>query len=217
MVLDGVPLNITQPDLGEALRAAAALAERNGRIIVDVIADGQALDEKALARAERSKAEVQELRLASADPRELVRTSLLDAEDALEQARTDQCIAAEMIHGGQVDEARESLASMLKTWQAVRDVLARGSAVLRVDLDRVDLAKASAGAVGGRVSDQTHQLFAQLDDLKSALAREDWSAVADTLGADMDDLVESWQAMLRTLADYVGSLPGGMRPGGGAA
>lgn len=202
--------------MGEALRRAAARAEEHGRMIVEAIADGKPLDDSALARPDNVQREILELRLTSVEPKELVRSTLLGAEDALEQAKADQYSAAEMIQAGQLDEARDPLASMLETWQAVREVVTRGSQVLKVDLDRVDLARVSGGRLGGRVSDRSHELFSTLDDLKSALAREDWSAVGDSLAYDFDELVNSWQVMLRSLADHVAGMPVRKATGGEA-
>lgn len=176
-------------------------------MIVEAVADGKPLDDAALADPDSCQRQILELRLTSIEPKELVRSTLLGAEDALEQAKADQHTAAEMIQSGQLDEARDPLASMLETWQAVREVVTRGSQVLRVDLDRVDLAKASGGRLGGRVADRSNELFATLDELKSALAREDWSAVGDSLAYDFDELVNSWQVMLRALADHVAGMP----------
>lgn len=214
--LDGELQNTTQPGLGEALRRAAARAESHGRMIVEAVADGKPLDDSALAKPDSVQRQILELRLTSIEPKELVRSTLLGAEDALEQAKADQCSAAELIQAGQLDEARDPLASMLETWQAVREVVTRGSQVLSVDLDRVDLAKVSGGRLGGRVSDRSHELFATLDDLKSALAREDWSAVGDALAYDFDELVNSWQVMLRSLADHVAGMPVRKATGGEA-
>ena len=212
--LDGELQNNTQPGLGDALRDAASRAEAAGRMIVEVVADGKPLEDAALAHPDRYQHPILELRLTSIEPKELVRSTLLGAEDALEQAKADQYTAAEMIQSGQLDEARDPLASMLETWQAVREVVTRGSQVLRVDLDRVDLAKASGGRLGGRVADRSNELFATLDELKSALAREDWSAVGDSLAYDFDELVNSWQVMLRSLADHVAGMPVRKAPGG---
>lgn len=176
-------------------------------MIVEAMADGRALDDATLANPDKVQRQIQELRLTSIEPKELVRSTLLGAEDALEQAKADQYTAAEMIQSGQLDEAREPLAALLETWQAVREAVSRGSQVLRVDLDRVDLAKASGGRLGGRVADRSNELFSTLDELKSALAREDWSAVGDSLAYDFDELVNSWQVMLRSLADHVAGMP----------
>lgn len=205
--LDGELQNISQPGLGAALRHVALRAESNGRMVIEALADGRALDDASLADPDKVQRQILELRLTSIEPKELVRSTLLGAEDALEQAKSDQYTAAELIQSGQLDQAREPLAALLETWQAVREALSRGSAVLQMDLDRVDLAKASGGRMGGRVTDRSQELFTTLDDLKSALAREDWSAVGDFLAYDFEELVNSWQVMLRSLADHVSGLP----------
>lgn len=214
--LDGELQNISQPGLGAALRHAALRAESAGRLIVEAVADGRAMDDASLANPDAVQRPILELRLTSIEPKELVRSTLLGAEDALEQAKADQYSAAEMIQSGQLDQAREPLAALLETWQAVREAVTRGSAVLAVDLDRIDLARASGGRIGGRVADRSRELFDTLDELKSALAREDWSAVGDSLSHDFEELVNSWQATLRALADHVAGLPVRRAPGGDA-
>ncbi len=207
--LDGQPIVIGRPTLAAALAAGVEAAEARGRIIVEAVADGRALDDSALDQPSDRPGDVREVRLVSAEPRALVRVTFLDAADALDDARSEQSRAAEMVQVGHLSEAMKPLQSALATWQTVRDVVDRGSAVLRIDL------KSPSVAGGVSVEDRTSELLSRLNEIKSAITREDWSALSDILAYDLAEQIDAWKAMLRGLADHVMAMPrfDGGRPG----
>jgi hypothetical protein len=199
--LDGQPIVIGRPTLAAALAAGVEAAEARGRIIVEAVADGRPLDDNALDQPSDSPGDVREVRLVSAEPRALVRVTFLDAADALDDAKNDQARAAEMVQVGHLSEAMKPLQSALATWQTVRDVVDRGSAVLKIDLK-------NPGVAGGvSVEDRTSELLSRLNEIKSAITREDWSALSDILAYDLGEQIDAWKGMLRGLADHVMAMP----------
>jgi hypothetical protein len=200
VLLDGQPLDIKRPSLAEALRAGIAAAGAQGRIIIEVKADGQSLPEESLEFPSDDVAEFAELRLTTADPRQLVRVTLLDAVEALESARAEQMTASELLATGKIEESLGHLQTALATWQAVRDVVSRSAAVLRLRLDNVQLQGVEEHE---SLSVASGELNAALTSVKTALTHEDWSALSDVLAYDLEAQARLWKRLLTAFADHV--------------
>lgn len=196
-MLDGQPLEANTDSLGVALARAAEAAEARGRFVVEVVADGTLLDQAALAGASEAPSPYRELRLSTADPRELVRTTLESAASALDQAREGQARAADFILRGKLDDARTPLRGALETWQAVRTAIDHSAALLRLDV-------ASLGDANTPLEPLLASLHASLGTVKDTLERQDYSALGDELAFELDRLTHEWQAALRELAGWVG-------------
>jgi hypothetical protein len=192
--LDDQSLTTDRPTLAAALRAAAQQAQRQGRVVVEVTIDGQPAGDELLDHPpdEPTAAEV---RLVSIDPRQLVRETLGDCVEALSAANDDQLGAAELIQTARMDEALEPLGCAMGTWQAVRDALERSLALLRSEAVQVD-PRMDAAQIEALVSG----LAVRLEEIRAALSREDWSALADVLAYDMPGEVEHWKLALAELA-----------------
>lgn len=188
--LDDHPLSTDRPTLAAALRAASHEAKRHGRIVVEVFVDGQQAADDLLERPPDEPMSG-EVRLVSVDPRSLVRETLQDCVQALETANQEQLRCAEFIQSGRTEDALSPLSHAVETWQAVRDALERGSALL------LGSASLDASLLGNLLE----ALAVRLEEIRSALAREDWSALADVLAYDMPEQVERWKSALGELAD----------------
>jgi len=192
--LDDKPVEPDRPTLAAAISAGVARAEDAGRIVVEVHADGRRLADDELDAPSDEQSGLGEVRMVSAEPRSLVRVTLLDAADALEQIAGDQVDAAQHVHKGELPEALERLGFIVQVWQAVRDAVDKGPALLGVALDAIDLE-------GADIQASAAELATQLEQLKVALARQDWSEVADLLEFDLVEQAARWRGLLRALAD----------------
>ena len=192
--LDDQPVEVDRPTLAAAISAGVARAEGSGRIVVEIHADGRRLGDDELDPPSDEEAGLGEVRLVSAEPRSLVRVTLFDAADALEQIAGDHVEAARLIHQGELPAALERLGFIVQVWQAVRDAVEKGPALLGVGLDSLDLGDAD---LPGSATD----LAADLERLKSGLARQDWSEVGDLLEFDLVEQASRWRGLLRALAD----------------
>ena len=194
VVLDGQLLESNAQSLSVAIARAATAAEAHGRFIVEVVADGTILDQQLLGNPENAPPGIRELCLSSADPRELVRTTLESAAIALDDARDHQSEAADLILRGKLDEARSPLRSALETWQSVRTAVDHSAALLKMD----------AGSPGGPLEMLLAHLHASLAQVKESLERQDFAALADELSFKLDSLASEWQASLRDIAHSLG-------------
>jgi hypothetical protein len=204
VLLDGNPLATSGPSLADALTAGAADAQSRGRIIVEVKADGIALSDEKLGNPSSDASLIKELRMLSAEPRALVRHTLLEAVGALDNARAEQTKAAELIQSGDPETAMSTLQVAMVTWQAVRDVVTRSADVLGLNLDTLELPGVEEGL---NFKTATTDLLGHLKQMRAALDQQDWSALSDIVGYDLDAQVGVWKGLLVALSQHVSSLP----------
>lgn len=194
MFLDNRPLEADDTSLSAALGAARAAAERGGRIIVEVIADGVPAPEKDLHRpdAVTRRPYAAELRFTSESPRTLVGDAMLNAADAVGAIRIKQNEAAALLHRGDPESAVALLGEAVTLWQMVRRALEESSQLLGASmLDGPELA-----GLGD-------ELARRLNAIRDALAGQDWSALSDELDAEMDAHAGRWADALGKLAGQV--------------
>jgi|SRR5262245_38404042 len=205
VLLDGQPLSIARDSLAEALRAGVEQAASRGRIIIEARADGRPIPDDQLSSPPDTAAGVEQVTLTSAEPRTLVRVTLLDAAEALDGVRVEQAAVAEMLQAGRTDEALEKLTGVMGTWQAVRDVLSRSAEVVSLDLSTLKLPDVDEESSLGPA---TRALATHLREIKEAVSSEDWSALSDIVAYDLDAQAGVWRRVLTSLAGVVADLPG---------
>lgn len=208
VLLDGQLLNISQPTFAEAIDAVAEAAVDRGRLVGDVVADGIRLTDEQIEEAATGGATYSELVCTSIDPIEIVVSTLRDAVDAVESAARDQQTAAELLQAGKTQEALETLGPVFATWQVVQMVVDRGGAAVEMDFRTVAIPGIDEPRPVERCA---ATLMNSLVELKRALADEDWSALSDIVGFDLDAQARDWRNVLGGLAELVES----RRPGGG--
>lgn len=201
VLLDGSPVSVDRPTLARALSAGSASARARGRVIIEAKADGVALSDDQLGAPSDEPGLMRELTLTSAEPRALVKVTLDDAAVALRELVGDQKRAAELIHAGKESQALQSLQSIFKTWQNVKDIVSHCGELLERRLDAVAFANADTIEAASR------RLASQLQAVKVSLTKQDWSGLADTLEYDLCEEAQQWVRLLSSLADYVGTLP----------
>jgi len=198
--LDGRLLDAPCATLGDALRAGVEAARSQGRIVVEVKADGQRIADEALADTANALPGIGTIELLSAHPRELVEQSLRDAVGAMELAANEQDTAADLIQEGKAAQAMDHLRPAFTAWQGVRDVVDRSAALLGVDLATLRLPGIDddQGFGPAAVELRTH-----LRALRDAMEQEDWSAMTDTLMYDMAAQTQRWRTLLTAFAAHV--------------
>lgn len=181
--------------LAEALAAGVRRAEAEGRIIVEIHADGQPVEEADLSEPPDRDPYAAELRMLSVEPRSFLQATLMDGAEALEDARQGQRRAGELLQQGKAAEAMSAIADAIGIWQMARRIVQDGAALLETD----------ATGLLGRGDDDPDELLTTLaellDDLKQAMGCEDWSAAADVLAYDLDEQIDRWRAALRACAE----------------
>lgn len=193
VLIDDAQSNIDADTVGEAIAAAAGLAEKSGRMIVEVIVDGVHWTETQITSAEFISRDAEEVQLLSDDPRRLVQQTFEDAGEALSRCDALQREAAELIQSNQMDQAMQRLGEAMDIWQSVQGAVEQGSALLNIELGALSVDGVEASAVLGQLNEQ---LLAVRDALKGS----DPVGLSDTLLYVLPDVIELWRGLLDVLA-----------------
>jgi hypothetical protein len=191
VLLDDMPCEVKATTVGEALDAAAALAEQRDRLIVDVTVDGTPWTESDLASPERTTTTAEIIRFTSAAPRELVRQTFADAADALTDADDLQRETAQLLQADHRSVSLEKLTEAIAIWLQVQEAIVKGSQLVGLDLDAVALPR----PIGESIS----ALNQRLEAVHGALAGNDVISLADTLLYEFPEVVEEWRGILNEL------------------
>lgn len=195
--LDERSIDVPDGSVASAIATARAAAGASGRIVVDILVDGERLDDEALDSPSTLPAGDIELKCISADPRRLVAESFTDVANALASARPAQHEAAEALQTGKLDAAFENIAGVLEVWDAVHRVTEQGPALIGVPLAALEQ---DATPDGGGVQAALVSLSGTLQQVKEAVAAQDWSTLADLLSHELDGAAEHWSKLLLALA-----------------
>lgn len=193
VTMDGQTISEDAAGVAQALELARAKAAELGRLVIGVQADGEPASE-LLDRMPDDPAGVTELGVTTAEKSLFLRETLLEARDALDRTRQDQQRAAELVDSGEVAQAIGSLRSIVEGWQIVRSVIDQAATLAGVPVTGL-----RAGETPG--DEAVRALAADLVSLRDAVAKEDWSALSDTLACDLDERAGQWTAMIADLTD----------------
>ncbi len=184
--------------IADALDAAREHAENDGRLIIDILADGQTIDDAMLDNPPSDSGGISELRLTTTDPVAFLMETFASARESLALVREDQSTAADHLRKGDLEPAVEALNAVLTGWQAVGDVVAQSAELAEIDLNTFEFD-------GLHAKDVIEKLGDTLFEIRTNLTHQDWSSLGDAIEYDLDDLAKQWDALLGALAKRVQS------------
>jgi len=195
VLLDEQLCDVIADSVDQAIASVAALAQEQGRIIVEVMVDGRQWGQATPESSESPNglaSPAGEVRLTSADPAELMNEVYADAVSALSEADQLQRQAAELLQTGSTIDAMQKLSDAVSIWMSVQRAVSMG-AQLQSSLNRSDIEVMSEPTLAAAVD----QLNGKLGEIRSALQRGDTVALADTLLYDLPNVVEQWRQLLK--------------------
>ncbi len=184
----------TDDNLEAAFEIARKHAEKLGRLIIDIQADGQPIDDALLDAPPTDAAGITELRLTTTDPSAFLIETIHSAKEALELTREDQAAAADQIRTGELEPAIESLKAVLEGWHAVRDVVGQAGVLGELDIDTLEITDAKAQTTTG--AQCVDALSKALAEVRSCLEKSDWASLGDAIEYDLEDQANCWNALL---------------------
>ena len=196
VLLDSDPCEMKAQTVGEAIAAAATLAQTRGRLIIDVIVDGLRWSEQQLDSAQQNDATAETIEFITAEPKELVLQTFEDAAEALTDADALQKEAAELLQADQSIICMDKLAEALSIWLTVQQAIVKGSQVVELQLDSISVNKIP-------ITESIARLNENLQLLRSALQQDDQVAVADALLYEFPDIINEWRTILEHLQSLV--------------
>ncbi len=199
--LDDVPLELGGQTLTDAVVAGKRAADEQGRMIIEVWADGEPAPEADLSEPPDFVPYASEVRFVSVEPAGLVRAAMEEAAVNLEQIRQPQKDAAAALARGETAAAMGHVSVALQAWESVRRAVQDGSSALGVSpaglLSSPDAEEVCATAID--------DLLSALQEVQRAIKAQDVATLADTLEYDLDDLAETWSGLLTEMAGGLAS------------
>jgi hypothetical protein len=192
VLLDEHPIEVEPATIARAIEVAREAAAERGRIVIEVLGDGAAVDPGLIDQPPADDAGLAELKLITAEPGAFVSVTLADAVTVLDEAGGMQQQAAEAIQAGRIEEALEPLRAALSAWAVIRDVVDKSSALLGIDPKGVE-------TTGGTGASAIDGLAGRLGEIRRALTEQDYGALSDVLAYDMPEQVEAWRGLLGAL------------------
>ena len=183
---------MSESNLAGVMRAARALLEPQGRIVVEVVIDDQPVTPQELAQASDVSVVGRKIVLASADPRELAADALEAAHRQLDAAQTDLTAAAQLIQQDRAAEGMKKLGSALEVWQSTQQAVVQSAALLKIDVQTLSAGELSAESLFMQTADRIRQL-------RELVSASDLLGLADTLAYEWPATTLAWQTMIDTL------------------
>ena len=203
--LDDEPMTVAKPTLAAAFAEVRRQAEQRKRVIVEATIDGLAIPDEALAEPPDEEFPGSELRFITDDPVGLVRRTLMQVAESLDETTRMQALAAEQIQAGGLDRAMKSLSEALGSWANVQNAISSGTSLLGLSVDRMRVGDRAVGAC-------VESLASRLTEVKRSIGAQDWAGLADVLAFDMQEQAAAWKMVLTGLADQLAPSEAGTGP-----
>ena len=136
------------------------------------------------------------IHLVSAEPTELVRQTLAEAEEALGEADRLQREAARLLQSDQHTVSMDALSEAISIWISVQAAIVKGARVLQLDLDGMETRTP--------INESIRLLNERLRFVRDALAAQDLIGLSDTLLYEFPQVVEEWRGILADLRRCIG-------------
>jgi hypothetical protein len=171
--------------------------ETDQRIVVGVSCDGSAVGDDQLEGVLQSPwNRFERLELHTQSMGSLVRATLDQAVAAFEASAETRNRVADLLTEGQHESAMTELQSFLDTWKQVQEALIVCSEAFGIDLNQEKVN-------GLGVPEILDLIKEQLGALKTAMEQHDLVVVGDILRYELEEPLEHWLALLRSLRDRV--------------
>jgi len=194
--VDDEPVYLTGQDLGSILAAAREHLAPEGRVVVDVAVDGQSLSGEQLEEPGQVDTSGAEVRLYTADPRQLAVETLTQVKGRLSDAASLHERAAELLQQDQASEGLKQVAESIEVWLQTQQAVQHSATLLGFDLNTLEID-------GKPMAQLTSELAEQLRGLKDMLNSGDTVALADALAYEWPETVELWSRVVQGLIDRI--------------
>jgi hypothetical protein len=198
--LDGEPVALGGANLDEVLAQARVYLQGSGRVVVEVQVDGQALTGKDLDSRLHADLGQAELRLASADPRELSLTALQAVRTKLAESTAAQGDAADAFQRDDYPRAMQVLGQAMQVWNQGPQAIVNAAQMASLPLGEI--------TVEGQTMDAlAMDLVERLKAIRDRLAAKDTVALADALVYEWPGVTARWDRFVEHLIQEISARP----------
>lgn len=194
--LDEQPAQLDGDSLGEVLNQASEGLAVDGRVLVEVKIDGEIISGEDLDKHTTEQIGQSEVRLTSADPKELAVTTLNQVREQLPHATALHEQAADQLQADNPSEALQHIGQSIEVWMMVQEAVLGSAGVVGLGLDEVKVD-------GEPMSGFTDELIQQLHTLKELITNKDTVALADTLAYEWPATVQRWDQLIEQLIEEI--------------
>ena len=191
--LDEQAIELPGPNLAALLDAARRrLADAEGepqRVVVEVAVDGHKLAEDQIAERAEEDLGDQEVRLVTADPKQLAVETLEQVRGRLGEAQEMQQEAADLLQQDQTQPALQKVGESIEAWLQVQQAVLQSAVLLGIDLDQLDIDGQPAHAL-------TTEALERLEDIKTFIQANDTVALADALQYEWPETTDQWHRLI---------------------
>ena len=179
-------------DLDTALEQARLHAESQGRLIVDILVDGQPATDALFDEDPADHPPISELRFTTANTAALVNDTIDTAIESIDLLKADQQAGAQQLREDDMDNAMQTLRAIMEGWQAMRDIVDQITQVTDLDINTLSVNQQPATEI-------VNKLSKSLEDVRETLKNEDWSLLGDTIEYDLNELADQWSTLLSSM------------------
>ena len=170
-------------------------ADADSRMVVAVCCDGNDVTgdgfEETLTTPMSSYERVD---LYTAEPRDLVKDALEQAEAQLEAGAGERAKVLELFGAGRTSEAVAQLGHCMQSWYQVHQAIAYSLAILNMDVGGLE--------VGGQsVRELLKATRERLCQVRDALQARDFVLLSDTLQYEFDEVIDTWRAVAHLIRE----------------
>ncbi len=194
--LDDQAVELAGGDLGEVLEAAKTHLADSGRMVVDVRIDGEALGGEQIDAQRLRQVDQAEVRLVTADPRELAVETLTGIRRRLGEAEAVQEEAAQLLQSDDAAPAMQKVGQAVEVWLQTQQAVLNSAMLLGMDLD--------VFAVDGQpLRTFTDKLLGKLEELKGLIEAGDSVGLADALAYEWPAITQDWDRLVAVLVEQI--------------
>ena len=198
VTVDDKPLATEELGLLTVGQVLAHLQQKENRLVVHVLIDGQEPDLGRLGELRSAPVGGHTLYIETTEPRRMAIEVLAEIEKHLldtDQLRRD-CV--QLLRDSNTTRALEKLRGCFSTWQSAQEAVIKVAQLLRIDLNRI--------TVDGRSFTDVMKEFAeQLRLIKSSLENRDFVSLIDTLVYETAETGQNWLAAIRSMRSVIGN------------
>lgn len=200
VTIDQVHTELSGETLGEVVAAAQERLGPAGRVIVEVIVDGQSVIGDDLADRQHEAVGDHQVELLSASPRDLSMETLSQIRAQLDEMRQTHEQIAEYLQQDQPADALKQLGDLLQQWQFVQQAVVQTSSMMDLSLEDLTLADK-------QLIEHVDGLRDQLVELRTMLSNGDLVSLADAMAYEWPGTVDQWDGVLADLHERIAQLP----------
>ena len=196
LTLDQQPVEVEANQLGQMLAAMQSHVQEQGRIIIEVIVDGESIVGDEIQKRQNQTVEGKSIALISAKPDELAIQTLTEVEARLAQTLEIQQQASQWLQENRELEALQHVSTIIETWLNVQQAVLQCCQLANIDFNELR-------ADDFNSQELTERLLGQLQELKTLIETNDSSALADVLAFEWPDTVKHWRSLIEQLIHTV--------------